>query len=86
MRLLYLLGLFTILLSVPAVAKQPGENIALGKKYALQPVPRHLDCTDDDDIKQLTDGEVSKVTHGETAKGYLWKRRETVGWSMATYV
>ena len=41
-----------------------GPNIALGKKYTLEPRPNYPYCTDPDDDIQLTDGIYTK--------GYFW--------------
>ncbi len=49
-----------------------GPNIALGKKYTLEPRPNYPYCTDPDDDIQLTDGIYTK--------GYFWTQKSTVGW------
>ena len=49
-----------------------GPNIALGKKYTLEPRPNYSYCTDSDDAIQLTDGVYTK--------GYFWTQKSTVGW------
>ena len=49
-----------------------GPNIALGKKYTLEPRPNYSYCTDPDDDIQLTDGIYTK--------GYFWTQKSTVGW------
>ncbi|MBI2299814.1 MAG: hypothetical protein HYU66_12880, partial [Armatimonadetes bacterium] len=51
---------------------RPGENIARGKPYTMDPAPRYGLCTDADDKTQLTDGEHST--------GYFWAQKTTVGW------
>lgn len=52
---------------------RPGENIARGRSYRLEPKPDYRHCTDPDDSTQLTDGVY--------AKGYFWTQKETVGWN-----
>ncbi|MBN2311232.1 MAG: hypothetical protein JXR94_19800 [Candidatus Hydrogenedentes bacterium] len=51
---------------------RPGENIALGAPYTLQPGPDYQHCTDPGDATQLTDGVYSE--------GYFWVQKSTVGW------
>jgi hypothetical protein len=51
----------------------PAENIALGKKYRLEPAPNYPYCTDARDDVQLTDGQ--KVS------GHFWTQSGTVGWA-----
>lgn len=48
------------------------QNIAKGKKYALDPKPDYRHCTDPSDRTQLTDGVYTK--------GYFWTQASTVGW------
>lgn len=55
--------------------KRPGENVALGKSYKLDPRPTYSHCTDAEDKVQLTDGIYSK--------GYFWTQKTTVGWQNA---
>ncbi len=55
-----------------AAAPQPGENIAVGKKYTMNQVPNYKLSKDDGDVTQLTDGKYSK--------GYFWTSKTTVGW------
>jgi hypothetical protein len=50
-----------------AVAGQPGENVALGKKYTMSPAPNYPLCTDPGDAVQLTDGKMTK--------DYFWTQR-----------
>ncbi|MCC6695147.1 MAG: hypothetical protein IT365_05910 [Candidatus Hydrogenedentes bacterium] len=59
----------------PAAYTRPGENLALGKSYALQPAPGYSHCTDPGDTTQLTDGAYSD--------GYFWTQPSTVGWQNA---
>ncbi|MCC6491033.1 MAG: hypothetical protein IT364_26330, partial [Candidatus Hydrogenedentes bacterium] len=59
----------------PAVYTRPGENLALGKSYTLQPTPAYSYCTDSGDTTQLTDGAYSE--------GYFWTQPSTVGWQNA---
>jgi len=54
---------------------QEGENLALGKKYTLNPAANYHLCTDSQDKVQLTDGVLSK--------GYFWTQLTTVGWTHA---
>lgn len=54
---------------------RPGENIARGKSYTVEPRPNYRHCTDPADAKQLTDGQYSA--------GYFWTQKTTVGWSGA---
>lgn len=49
------------------------QNIAKGKKYALDPKPGYRYCTDPGDKIQLTDGVYTE--------GYFWTQGSTVGWS-----
>ncbi len=56
----------------------PGENLARGKSYTLDPAPNYVHCTDADDRSQLTDGQY--------AQGYFWTQRGTVGWQHASAV
>ncbi|HIE52780.1 MAG TPA: hypothetical protein EYP85_13580, partial [Armatimonadetes bacterium] len=56
-------------------AQPPGENLARGKPYQLEPRPNYRYCTDPGDATQLTDGEYSV--------GYFWVQKSTVGWSRA---
>ncbi len=50
----------------------PGENIALGRPYTMNPDPRYSYSRDEGDATQLTDGEFSQ--------GYFWTQKSTVGW------
>ncbi|MBM4078780.1 MAG: hypothetical protein FJ278_03705, partial [Planctomycetes bacterium] len=52
--------------------KAPGENLARGKTYSLDPKPNYGYCTEPGDATQLTDGEYSV--------GYFWTQKSTVGW------
>lgn len=67
----------TLVLCLAATAAEegprPGENIARGKSYRLDPRPAYAHCTDPDDRTQLTDGVYSR--------GYFWTQKPTVGWS-----
>ncbi len=72
-----LICLLTILIGVPAVAGQSGENIALGKTYTLTPPPNYALCTDPGDSIQLTDGKVTNEL--------FWTQRGSVGWSSVPY-
>ena len=56
-------------------AEQPGENLALGKKYRLKPRPNYSYCTESGDRVQLTDGVYTE--------GYFWTQKSTVGWTRA---
>jgi len=49
------------------------ENIALGAKYTLDPVPNYTNCKDESDTIQLTDGKY--------VEGHFWTQQGTVGWS-----
>lgn len=51
----------------------PGENLALGRPYTLQPRPQYQHCTDPGDDQQLTDGQY--------VEGYFWVQQGCVGWS-----
>ncbi|MGC8738372.1 MAG: hypothetical protein ACP5UA_06950 [Candidatus Hydrogenedens sp.] len=66
-----LLNIFLLfaVLHLPSFA----ENIALGAKYTLDPVPNYTHCKDKDDTIQLTDGKY--------VEGYFWTQQGTVGWS-----
>lgn len=61
--------------NVPAdvSSDRPGENVALGKSYALSPAPNYRYCTEAGDMTQLTDGEY--------VEGYFWTQPGTVGWA-----
>jgi hypothetical protein len=65
-----LIALFT---ATAAENQRPGDNIALGKPYTLDPRPNYSYCTDPGDKTQLTDGVYTK--------GYFWTQKSTVGWS-----
>ncbi len=58
--------------AIAADTQRPGDNIALGKPYTLDPRPNYSYCTDPGDKTQLTDGVYSK--------GYFWTQKSTVGW------
>ena len=58
--------------AIAADMQRPGENIALGKPYTLDPRPNYSYCTDPGDKTQLTDGVYTK--------GYFWTQKSTVGW------
>jgi hypothetical protein len=65
-----------VLLFTPALAiAQNPENLALGKRYTLEPNPNYHLCTDSQDKIQLTDGIFTK--------GYFWTQMTTVGWTNA---
>ncbi len=66
------LFVFSQLAFTAAEIQRPGENIALGRPYKLDPRPTYTHCTDPDDKIQLTDGNYSK--------GYFWTQKSTVGW------
>ena len=55
-----------------ASADRPGENMALGAGYTMQPAPNYEHCTDAPDSTQLTDGVYTE--------GYFWTQASTVGW------
>ena len=59
-----------------SAAAQPGENIALGARYTLDPGPNYGLCTEPGDYEQLTDGEYTD--------GYFWAQLSTVGWQEKT--
>ena len=59
--------------AIAADTQRPGDNIALGKPYTLDPRPNYGYCTDPDDKTQLTDGVYTK--------GYFWTQKSTVGWT-----
>jgi len=65
---------FCLLSSAVCLAGK-GENIALGKKYRLEPRPSYPHCTDANDRIELTDGVYTK--------GYFWTQKTTVGWRLA---
>ncbi len=67
-----------LLLPAGRVLAGPPRNLALGKPYRLDPRPNYPYCTDPGDLRQLTDGILSK--------GYFWTQKETVGWSRAGLV
>ena len=48
------------------------ENLAYGKSYVLEPPPNYEHCTDNEDFKQLTDGQYTN--------GRFWTQESTVGW------
>ncbi|MEN6642153.1 MAG: discoidin domain-containing protein [Armatimonadia bacterium] len=58
--------------AVAAAFTPPGPNIALGKKYTLQPAPNYGLSADAGDATQLTDGQYTV--------GYFWAQKTTVGW------
>jgi hypothetical protein len=60
-------------LAAIAAAQETPENLALGKKYQLEPAPAYPHCTDAGDRTQLTDGQY--------VQGYFWTQKGTVGWS-----
>ena len=51
---------------------RPGENLALGASYTLDPAPNYEHSTDSADGEQLTDGVYTE--------GYFWTQLSTVGW------
>ena len=53
-------------------ADRPGENIALGARYILDPAPNYEHSSDPADAEQLTDGVYTE--------GYFWTQLSTVGW------
>ena len=57
-------------------ADRPGENIALGASYTLEPGPNYGLCTEPGDAEQLTDGVYTD--------GYFWAQLSTVGWQEKT--
>ena len=59
-----------------SAAAQPGENIALGARYTLDPGPNYGLCTEPGDAEQLTDGVYTE--------GYFWAQLSTVGWQEKT--
>ena len=69
---LLLAGLATCQAQPPAAFTPPGPNVALHKPYTMEPPPNYVDCADDGDKTQLTDGVY--------AEGYFWVQAETVGW------
>ena len=61
--------------------RTPADSIAVGKPYTLLPEPNYGLCTDPDDAKQLTDGQLvdpARVT------GQIWRDKGCVGWSVGT--
>jgi hypothetical protein len=74
-RLLIALLLLSVRVLAAEQIQRPGENIALGKQYKMDPRPTYSHCTDTDDKIQLTDGQYSK--------GYFWTQKSTVGWQSA---
>lgn len=69
----YLLVLLLVLTqTIAAEIQRPGENIALGKPYTLDPRPNYALCSDPGDKTQLTDGVYTT--------GYFWTQKSTVGW------
>lgn len=54
------------------------RNIAYKKKYTLEPSPNYINCTDEKDTEQLTDGVFSK--------GYFWVQTSTIGWKLVNPV
>jgi hypothetical protein len=66
---------FMILAMGPASGDpgESGQNIAKGKKVALEPAPDYPHCTDAGDSTQITDGILTE--------GYFWTQKGTVGWS-----
>ncbi len=71
------LAISAMLSCAAAVAGQPGENVARGKKCTLFPRPTYKHCTDPGDETQLTDG--------QTTEQYFWTQRGTVGWQTVGY-
>ena len=62
-------------LAAQTAVARPGENLALGKPYTLNPAPDYAHCTDPGDATQLTDGQYTS--------GYFWTQKGTVGWNNA---
>jgi len=62
-------------LTCVAHALDTPPNVALGKKYRLEPRPNYSHCTEPGDRTQLTDGVYTK--------GYFWTQKTTVGWVRA---
>jgi len=69
-----LLLLLCIFAAGIAIAQEP-DNLALGKKYTLNPAANYHLCTDSQDRIQLTDGVFTE--------GYFWTQMTTVGWTNA---
>lgn len=61
-----------LFLACLTLSAHAGNNIALGKKYKLEPRTNYSHCTEPGDKTQLTDGIHSK--------GYFWTQKTTVGW------
>ena len=57
-------------------ADRPGDNIALGVNYTIDPRPNYGLCSDPGDLEQLTDGLYTD--------GYFWIHKSTVGWQEKT--
>ena len=72
---LFILGLaFSTDTFGAAPPDRPGNNIAAGVSYTMDPAPNYEHCTEAGDTKQLTDG----VFHeGEES---FWTQQSTVGW------
>ena len=64
-------SLWIFLLVMGPVCASDMMNMALNKPYRLQPEPNYQYCTDQDDHRQLTDG--NKIQSN-------WTRVDTVGW------
>ncbi len=47
-------------------------NLALGRRYTLNPIPGYTHTRDPGDLRYLTDGQYTQ--------GYFWTERSTVGW------
>ena len=72
MKYSFVLLLAAVQLAAAAEIQRPGENVALGKSYKLDPRPTYVYCTDPADATQLTDGKYTR--------GYFWTQKSTVGW------
>ncbi len=54
------------------------ENLALNKRYTLDPAPGYHHTKDPDDLAYLTDGQYTT--------GYFWTQKTTVGWVRVPHV
>jgi len=74
---LLLAGNTTLFAEENAPAGMDGNNIARDKKYTFSTRPNYALCTDRDDDRQLTDGEIAEIPK----EGRYWGQKPVVGWN-----
>jgi len=75
--MIIILIFFNLWQVAPVLSEDSGHNLALGKKYQLDPPPNYSYCADAGDITQLTDGQYNN------GNWYFWAQKGAVGWITA---